>query len=103
MTLRMPISTASRKGVSALAAASEEQRVVLTSHGRVVAVVDSAERLDEQVRQLREAKLAVVDIAANLVSERSGKLDLDGVCARLGIDPRAVRGRAEADASVVAT
>ncbi len=37
--LRMPISTAARKGVSAVAASAAEHRVVLTSLGRPVAVV----------------------------------------------------------------
>jgi hypothetical protein len=41
-TMRMPITAASRKGISAVAAASHEQRSVLTSHGRVIAVLDSA-------------------------------------------------------------
>ena len=98
----MPMSVASRKGVSAVAAAADEQRVVLTSHGRVVAVVESAERLDEQARQVREARLAVLDAAADLLSARGSKHSLDDVCARLGIDPVRVRERAAADAAAVA-
>ena len=93
----MPMSTASRKGVSAVAVAAGEQRIVLTSHGRVVAVVESAERLDEQARQVREARLAVLDAAADLVSARGSKHSLDEVCARLGIDPVRVRERATFD------
>lgn len=92
----MPITVASRKGVSAVAAEAEERRIVLTSHGRVVAVVDSAERIDESLRQVREAALAVLDSAANNVSSRTEKLDLDRVCARLGIDAKAIRERASA-------
>ena len=98
----MPMSVASRKGVSAVAAAADEQRVVLTSHGRVVAVVESAERLDEQARQVREARLAVLDAAADLLSARGSKHSLDDVCARLGIDPVRVRERAAAEAAAVA-
>jgi prevent-host-death family protein len=90
----MPISTASRKGVSAVAAAAEDERVVLTSHGRVVAVVDSAERLDEQARLLREARLVVLDAAGDLVSSRGLVMNLDQVCERLGLDPQLVRDRA---------
>lgn len=93
-SIRMPISTASRKGVSGLAAAAEEQRVVLTSHGRVVAVVESAERLDDLARQIREARLAVLDAAADLVAARGVRLGLGEVCARLGVDPDVVRQRA---------
>jgi antitoxin (DNA-binding transcriptional repressor) of toxin-antitoxin stability system len=90
-TLRMPVSSASRKGVSGVVSAAGDARVVLTSHGRPVAVVDSADRLDDDVRRMREASLAVVDSAAFLVSTRTKKFDLDEVCARLGIDSERVR------------
>ena len=94
-TLRMPVSSASRKGVSGVVSATDDARVVLTSHGRPVAVVDSAERLDEDVRRLREASLAVVDAAADLVSSRAKMFDLDDVCARVGVDPATVRKLAD--------
>jgi PHD/YefM family antitoxin component YafN of YafNO toxin-antitoxin module len=90
----MPITTAARKGVSAVAASAEKERVVLTSHGRTVAVVDSAERLDESIRTVREAAGAVLDWAASQVSERGERLTLDEVCARIGVDPELVRERA---------
>jgi len=51
----MPISVAARKGVSAVAAEAAEHRVILTSLGRPVAVVDAAERLDEDIRTMRKA------------------------------------------------
>lgn len=89
------MSSASRMGVSRLAAESESKRVALTSHGRVVAVVDSAERIDEDVRRMREAAVTVLDAAADLVSQRGTTLDLDATCQKLGIDPAAVRERAE--------
>ncbi|HEY5248708.1 MAG TPA: hypothetical protein VIJ15_09720 [Dermatophilaceae bacterium] len=94
-TLRMPVSTASRKGVSGVVSAAEEHRVILTSHGRAVAVVDSAGNLDEDIRRLREASLAVLDAAADLVAGRSKKFSLDDVCARLGMDADRVRSLAE--------
>ena len=94
-TLRMPVSTASRKGVSGVVRAAEQQRVVLTSHGRAVAVVDSAANLDEDIRRLREASLAVLDAAADLVAGRSVKFSLDDVCARLGMDADQIRSLAE--------
>ena len=57
--------------------------MVLTSHGRPVAVVDSAERLDEDLRRVREASRLVVEAAADLALARAdlalaraGKLDL---------------------------
>jgi hypothetical protein len=88
------MSTAARKGVSAVAAAADTQRVLLTSHGRTVAVVDSPERTEEQLRTLRAASLAVLDAAADLVADRSKKFNLDDACIRLGVDPERVRTRA---------
>ena len=82
-----------------MAAAAEDERVVLTSHGRVVAVVDSAQRLEEHAREVREARLAVLDAAADLVSARGTRMNLAEVCARLGIDPDRVRERIDVDAA----
>ena len=93
------MATASRKGLSAVAAAAEQQRIVLTSHGRTVAVVDSPERAEEQARLIREASLAVLDAAADLVSSRTKQFNLDQACARLGVDPERVRARAAEQAS----
>jgi PHD/YefM family antitoxin component YafN of YafNO toxin-antitoxin module len=94
--LRMPISTAARKGVSAVAASAAEHRVVLTSLGRPVAVVDSAERLDEDLRRLREGARAVVDAYASAAADREPRRSLAELCDRLGLDERAVRERAAA-------
>ena len=93
-TLRMPITTAARKGISSVAAEAETRRVVLTSHGRPVAVVDSAERLDEDLRLVREASRSVVEAAADLALGRSGKLDLGQLSDKLGVDVERVRARA---------
>jgi PHD/YefM family antitoxin component YafN of YafNO toxin-antitoxin module len=94
MSIRIPISAGSRKGLSSVVASAEQERVVLTSHGRAVAVVDSAERLDEDLRRLRLAADAVVEFATAAAAQRSPKrLDLEDVCARLGIDPDEVRNR----------
>lgn len=90
----MPISTASRKGVSAVAATAADQRVVLTSLGRPVAVVDSAERLDEDVRRLREGARVILDAYATVAAERTKSLTLADVCAQLGVDEDAVHARA---------
>ena len=94
--LRMPIATASRKGVSKLAAEAEAHRVILTSHGRPVAVVDAAERLDEDIRRVREASRSVVEAAGELALQRSNRLTLEDVCVKLHIDPQRVRSRAAA-------
>lgn len=81
-------------GVSKLAATSAERKVVLTSHGRAVAVVDSADRLDDEARVMREAAAAVLDATADDVSERGDLLSLDEVCARIGVDAANVRAKA---------
>jgi len=91
----MPISVAARKGVSAVAAQAADERVVLTHRGHAIAVVDSAERIDEDLRRIREAARVVVEAAADAALERRpAKLDLAAVCARLGLDERDVRAQA---------
>src|SRR5574340_724028 len=94
-TMNVPMSLAARKGVSALAELSEDKRVALTSHGRVVAVVDSPARVDAEVREVREAAWAGVESAADLVAQRSRRYSLDELCAKAGVDARRVRQRAE--------
>lgn len=93
-TLNLPVSLAARKGVSALAELSEDKRVALTSHGRVVAVVDSPARVDAEVREVRDATWAVVEAAGDLVSQRSRRYSLDELCAKVGVDAGRVRERA---------
>ena len=91
-TVRMPITVAARRGVSAIASDAAQRRVVLTNHGRVVAVVDSAERIDESLRQVREAARAVTEAYADAALTRHpAVLDLDAVCARLGLDADHIR------------
>jgi prevent-host-death family protein len=92
---RIPVATASRKGVSNLAAEAEKNRVVLTSHGRPIAVVDSAERLDEDLRRIREASRWIVQAAGDLALGRVKEFTLEDVCAKLDIDPLVVRERAK--------
>lgn len=95
MSTRMPVSVGSRKGLSKVVSTAEEQRVLLTNHGRVVAVVDSAERLDEDLRRLREAADSVIEFAVGEATHNVGKRwDLDAVCDRLGLDSSAIRDRA---------
>lgn len=94
-TMNMPVSLAASRGVSALAQLSEEKRVALTSHGRVVAVVDSPTRVDDEVREVRDAAWAVVEAAADLAAQRSRRYTLDELCAKVGVDASRVRERAE--------
>lgn len=94
MTLRMPMGSASRKGLSAVAAQAETENVVLTSHGRSVAVVAAPAAIEEMARVSREALLVMTDAFADRVSGRASAFDLEGACARLGVDPRRARERA---------
>lgn len=92
-TVRVPISVAAQRGISKLAADAADRRVILTNHGRAVAVVDNGERLDDDLRIVREASLTVIDAAAELVWNRSEKVSMEDVCATLGIDLGALRAR----------
>jgi hypothetical protein len=94
-SIRMPVSVAARKGVSAVANEAAEHRVVLTSLGRPVAVVDSAERIDEDLRVMRLAARTVVEMYAERVAKRSPHVTLADACATLGLDIGAVVARAE--------
>lgn len=94
-TVNLPVSVAARKGVSALAELSADKRVALTSHGRVVAVVDSPDRVDAEVREVREAAWAIMEAAADLAAQRSRRYSLDELCAKVGVDAGCVRERAE--------
>lgn len=91
---RLPISVASQRGVSRLAADAGESRLALTSHGRVVAIVDDPGRLDEDLRRVREAAVAVLDVAAARLSERSTHVGIEEACARLGVPYERVVERA---------
>jgi PHD/YefM family antitoxin component YafN of YafNO toxin-antitoxin module len=93
--IRIPVSTAASKGVSALVDEVEKQRVILTSLGRPVAVVDSAERLDESVRAMRLAARTVVEMNAGTVASRASNVTLAEACTLLGVDIAAVVARAE--------
>ena len=94
MTLRMPISTAARRGISAVVAAAEDAPVVLTNHGRAVARVEGPAQAEAAARMLREARLAVLDAAADLAQQRSARFSLEEACARLGLDAERVRALA---------
>ncbi len=97
--LQMPISVAARKGVSAVAAEASDRRVVLTSLGRPVAVVDSAARIDEQARALREGARQIIETYATAALDGAATMSLTELCARLGLDEAAVRSRARAYAA----
>ncbi len=93
-TIRVPMAVAARRGVSWLPEQAASKRVILTSHGRPVAIVDTAERYDEDVRKIREAAWAVLDSIGEKVAQRTASFSTDELCARLGVDPAAVRARA---------
>lgn len=92
--LRVPIQEAAKRGVSWLNEVAHERRVLLTRFGRVDAVVDSAERLDETAAKVEVASREVVERFADLALGRSSRWSLADVCSKLGLDPERVRGRA---------
>lgn len=95
-SLRVPISVASKRGVSWLSETAAERRVVLTRFGAAQAVVDSAERIDDGAVRIREAARLVVERYAQAGLDRSQTATLADACAKLGVDPARVRARAEA-------
>lgn len=88
--LRVPIQEAAKRGVSWLNETAHDRRVLLTRFGRVDAVVDSAERLDETAAKVQRASREVVERFADLGSGRSSRWSLEEVCTKLGIDPERV-------------
>ncbi len=94
-SVRIPVSVASRKGISALAHEAVEHRIVPTSFGRAVAVVDSSERIDRDLRKVREAARLVVESLSETAKGQSTKLNLEEVCAHLEINVADVRVRAQ--------
>lgn len=92
--LRVPITVASKKGVSWLNETAAHRRVLLTRHNRVNSVVDSAERLDETARLVQTTRREVVDAFSDLASTRTTGLSLSKVCAELGLDEARVHARA---------
>ena len=77
-----------------MATTAERRRVVLTNTGRPTAVVDSAERIDEDMRQVRDAARTVVDAYAQVAAGRTLTTNLEQLCARLDLDEARVRARA---------
>ena len=68
-TARMPMSVASRRGISGVAAQAESEPLVLTSHGRAVAFLESGAHREQSALLLRNAAAAVIDAAADLVAD----------------------------------
>jgi antitoxin (DNA-binding transcriptional repressor) of toxin-antitoxin stability system len=89
----MSISTAARTGISGVVAAAADHRIVLTDRGRPIAVVDAPERLDGDLRRVRDGTQSIIEAygapAADGVADRA----LAEVCARLGLDATRVRER----------
>lgn len=75
--MKMPMTVASRKGIGHLTKAASDKTVVLTNHGRPVAVVMSPQGYDEQRRILRETADSVLATGAALLGERSDHMDSD--------------------------
>lgn len=89
----VPITTASRRGLSKIVSQSSETQVALTRHGQVIAAICSANQVDLNTKLVRESA-AVVDAAADLVSSRSNRFSLNETCARPGLGVDRVHARA---------
>lgn len=83
--LRVPISEASKRGVSWLNDTVSERRILLTKFGQTTSVVDSAERLDELAARIDEAR-EVVERYADAALERTSRFTLQEACEKLGLD-----------------
>lgn len=95
MPNRVPISTASRKGVSWLTAEAENGPVTLTSFGRPAAVVLSPDDADRMHAELREVAQSIISFFVDrALDDHPATHSLDDVCARLGFDPAEIRERA---------
>ncbi len=93
--LRVPISAAAERGISWLNEQAAHRRVVLTKYGRPSAVIDSADRLDETTRLVRETRREVVEQMCEVAAGRAGRTHaLDTVCDKLGVDLERVHERA---------
>lgn len=81
--MRIPATTATKKGAGFLADKAAERTVVLTHHGRPTAVVMSPERYDDLERSLRQAADQLIRSTAELVAERSEFRSVEAVRERL--------------------
>lgn len=81
--LRMPATTATKKGAGYLAEKAAERTVVLTNHGKPSAVVMSPENFDDLERSLRLAADQMIQGVSRLVAERSEFHTVDEVRERL--------------------
>ena len=92
--LRVPIQVASQRGISWLNDQAASRRILLTRFGKVSAVIDSAQRIDESVARLESASREVVATFCDRATARTPAVDLETLCSRLGLDPAKVRQRA---------
>jgi hypothetical protein len=93
--LRVPISEATKRGVSWLNDTAAERRVLLTRFGKVSAAVDSAESLDATASKVDAARREVVEHFADVAAGRTPRYSLEDVCSKLGLDPARVHVRAK--------
>lgn len=92
-TLRMSISTAARTGISGVVAAAADHRIVLTDRGRPIAVVDAPERLDGDLRRVRDGTQSIIETYSAPSADGIADRTLSEACARLSLDETRVRER----------
>lgn len=69
--LKVPARLATQKGAGYLAEQAADRTLVITSHGKPVAVVQSPEAFDEQARVLRDSAARLTEGLASILAERS--------------------------------
>lgn len=91
---RITVTAARQMGVNALADAAAERRIVLTRWGHDVAVLDTAERLEETARRIQCATEEIVRHYTQRAGVTYARAFAE-LCSGLGFDAADVRKRAD--------
>lgn len=81
--LRAPATLFARKGIGHLTELAQDHTVIITNHGKRVAVVESPTAHDARAEALRQAVDGVLGIAASIVADRSSFVSADEAKRRL--------------------
>jgi len=91
--LKLSMSEAANRGVSALARLAERQQVIMTSHGRDVAIVESPTAYEERLTAIRDAALTIIEEAGHNVNVRYSRYTLSEAYKVLGVSAKEIGGR----------
>lgn len=82
--LRVPATAIARKGIGHLTDLAQDRTVLVTNHGKPVAVVESPAAHEARTAELKEAVDGVLGLAAGLVADRSSFVGAEEARKRLG-------------------